>query len=254
MFTPGTRNIRSNLVLGGALLVAFLTLALAPRADAYIYWANHDSNAIARANLDGSAPNQAFVAGASSPSGVAVDDAHIYWANEGTNSIGRANLDGSAPNPSFLLTQDNAWGIAVDSAHVYWSNYDAFTSIGRANLDGSAPVTSFIPAYRPSGIAVDALGSGTTGPKTKITKKPKAKIKTKEKKVKVKVSFSSEAGATFECKLDKADYEPCTSPYSVMAKSKGGKGKKHKISIKARDTSGNVGKPATVEFTVIRKG
>ena len=86
------------------------------------------------------------------------------------------------------------------------------------------------------------------------TLKPKGKIKTAKKKVKVKVSFSSEAGTTFKCKLDKADYKSCTSPYTVKAKSKGGKGKKHTISVQATDAAGNVGKPAVVKFKVIRKG
>ena len=54
-------------------------------------------------------------------------------------------------------------------------------------------------------------------------------------------------------KLDKAAYKPCTSPYKVKAKSRPGKGKKHTISIKAKDGAGNVGKPAVVKFKVIRK-
>lgn len=94
----------------------------------------------------------------------------------------------------------------------------------------------------------------TTAPKAKITKKPKSKIKTTKKKVTVKVLFTSEQGAKFKCKLDKAAYKACTSPYSVKAKSKGGKGKKHTISIKATDRAGNVGKAAVVEFKVIRTG
>ena len=93
----------------------------------------------------------------------------------------------------------------------------------------------------------------TVTPKTKITKKPKAKIKTKKKSVKVKVRFTSEPGATFRCRLDKSRFKPCASPYKVKAKSKRGKGKKHKISIKAIDAAGNVGKPAVVKFKVIRK-
>ncbi len=90
-------------------------------------------------------------------------------------------------------------------------------------------------------------------PKTKITKKPKSRIKTTKKKVKVKVSFKSEADAIFKCKLDDANYKRCTSPYIVKAKSKGGKGRKHTISIRAT-VDGLVGKPAVIKFKVIRKG
>lgn len=92
----------------------------------------------------------------------------------------------------------------------------------------------------------------TTAPKTTITGAPKAKIRTSKSKANVTVSFRSEQGAKFKCRLDKAKYEPCSSPYTVMAESKGGKGKKHAISIRATDRAGNVGKAATVRFKVIR--
>lgn len=94
----------------------------------------------------------------------------------------------------------------------------------------------------------------TQAPNTTITGKPQSKLKTTKGSAKVKVSFTSEPGATFECKLDKAEYQPCRSPYSVRAKSKGGGGKKHTISIQATDQAGNGGSPATVKFKVIRKG
>ena len=86
------------------LLAALLasSLALASRADAYIYWTG--SNGIGRANLDGTGANPSFIPEASSPYGVAVDSAHVYWANfeTGTSTIGRANLDGTGANPSFI--------------------------------------------------------------------------------------------------------------------------------------------------------
>ncbi len=93
----------------------------------------------------------------------------------------------------------------------------------------------------------------TAAPWTRITKEPKNRIKTTERTAKVRVSFSSEKGAKFKCGLDKASYKPCTSPYSVKAKSKPGKGKKHTISIQATDQAGNVGKAMTVKFTVIKR-
>ncbi|HEX3359513.1 MAG TPA: Ig-like domain-containing protein [Solirubrobacterales bacterium] len=89
-------------------------------------------------------------------------------------------------------------------------------------------------------------------PITQFTTKPKAKTKTRNKAVKVKVSFSSEAGARFECRLDKAAFKPCSSPFTVQAKSKSGKGLVHTISVRATDTSGNVGEPEVVGFDVVR--
>ena len=121
---------------------------------------------------------------------------------------------------------------------------------GSQDLDGNpraAGASTDIGAY-------ELVPADTTPPKTKITKKPKKKIKTRKSRVKVKVSFSSEAGASFECRLDKAAFKPCTSPYSAKAKSKAGKGKKHTISVRAIDAAGNVeAKPATVKFTVVKK-
>ncbi len=106
------------------------------------------------------------------------------------------------------------------------------------------------PASR--AFTVDTTPPDTTGPDTKIGKRPKAKIKTKKKKVRVKVAFSSEPGATFKCRLDKAKFKPCKSPYRVKVKAKAGKGKKHSISVRATDESGNTGKTAKVAFRVVR--
>ena len=50
---------------------------LAARADAYVYWTNNDTNAIGRANLDGTNPDQSFITGATHPLGVAVDASHV---------------------------------------------------------------------------------------------------------------------------------------------------------------------------------
>ena len=115
------------------------------------------------------------------------------------------------------------------------------------------PGTVFETGVR-AGNGLVTIAYEASAPRTKFTKKPKSKIKTKKNKVKVKVSFKSEQGAKFKCKLDNASYKPCKSPYSVKAKSKGGKGKKHTISIQATDQAGNVGKATTVKFTVIKKG
>ncbi len=93
----------------------------------------------------------------------------------------------------------------------------------------------------------------TTGPATTITKRPEVTINTERKSVRVAVSFSSEAGATYECKLDGARYEPCNSPYRVRASSKVGRGRQHTISVRATDAAGNVGGTESVSFTVVRE-
>jgi hypothetical protein len=137
-----------------ATLVA---LALAGRADAFVYWGNPGDGQIGRANLDGSGADPGFVQPAVGPCGIAVDDQHLYWANGtglGTSTIGRSNLDGSNVQQDFITGADDPCGVAVDDQHVYWANFGNGT-IGRANLDGSGVDQSFVTgAQDPCGIAV----------------------------------------------------------------------------------------------------
>jgi len=70
----------------------------------------------------------------------------------------------------------------------------------------------------------------------------------------VAVSFDSDEGATFECRLDGAGFEPCSSPFSTTARSKPRKGRKHTIEVRATDAAGNVeADSASVGFRVVRK-
>ena len=86
----------------------------------------------------------------------------------------------------------------------------------------------------------------TTPPNTTITKGPKDKTK---KKTATFEFSSSEAGSTFECKLDNGPFQPCTSPHDVKVK----KGK-HTFEVRAKDAAGNVdGSPATDSWKVKKK-
>ena len=83
----------------------------------------------------------------------------------------------------------------------------------------------------------------TDPPKTKISKPPPASSALS----KVKVKFESdEAFSTFECKLDKKPYKPCTSPESYKVKPG-----RHKIRVRAFDKAGNVDPtPARAKFKI----
>ncbi len=82
-------------------------------------------------------------------------------------------------------------------------------------------------------------------PQTKITKGPKAK--THATTVKFKFS-SSEAGSTFECKLDKKPFKPCRSPKKYKKLKPG----KHVFKVWAIDKAGNVDPtPAKKKFKVL---
>ena len=151
------RLLSSTIAAVLALLAALLglALALAPRADAYVYWTapgTPSGPTIGRANLDGTGMNQSFISGVGPPLAIAVDAGHIYWENDDTNTIGRANLDGTGVNKNFI--GGYTFGIAVDADHIYWAETAA--PIGRANLDGTDVDENFIGGVFPLGIAVDA--------------------------------------------------------------------------------------------------
>ena len=141
-----------------ALLTALLALplTLAPRAEGYVYWTNHDTDTIGRANLDGTNADQSFITRTGAPVGIAVDAEHVYWANDG-GTIGRAELDGTRADQGFISPgAGTPQGVAVDANHVYWADFSTDT-IGRANLDGTNVDQSFISgASDPVGVAVDA--------------------------------------------------------------------------------------------------
>jgi hypothetical protein len=71
----------------------------------------------------------------------------------------------------------------------------------------------------------------TTAPETTIDSGPSATTTVAE----TTFEFSSEEGATFECRLDGAAYSACTSPKSYMALTDGS----HTFQVKATDAVGN---------------
>ena len=76
------------LALLAALLV--LPLALAPRAEAFIYWDITARNG--RANLDGTGVD---CDSWTSRGVLAVDARHIYWGRQDGDTVARAKLDGT---------------------------------------------------------------------------------------------------------------------------------------------------------------
>jgi hypothetical protein len=86
----------------------------------------------------------------------------------------------------------------------------------------------------------------TTPPDTKITKGPPKKTH----KTTAKFKFtSSEAGSTFECKLDKGKFKKCGSPKTYKKLKPG----KHVFKVRAIDKAHNVDPtPAKRKFTILR--
>jgi hypothetical protein len=169
------RPHKGRLVLLLAALLA-LTLALAPRADAFVYWIGNQGEpgtieeanpTIGRANLDGSDVKRDFIVlpGRGGGGGMAVDGTHLHWAktaiDEPHGDIGRANLDGTSPNQTFItdVNMNFRSGVAVDDEHIYWVTAIAGGTggIGRANLDGTGVEENFITGldFPADGLAVD---------------------------------------------------------------------------------------------------
>jgi hypothetical protein len=78
------------------------------------------SDTIGRANLDGSAPAQGFVApdGGTAPCGLAAFGGRLYWVafgGGGGTAIGRVDLDGQNPVPGLVSGATAPWGVAVDA-------------------------------------------------------------------------------------------------------------------------------------------
>ncbi len=168
-------TLRSGWKLTAALIAALAALAAlgAARASAYVFWT--DQSSLARANLDGSHPNQHLLSVGDTSGGLTDDGSHVYWVKAPSRqpddtpnqdgAIMRANLDGSG------VTQV-VGGIAPVSVHVqgsqvYFVNWNASgtNTIGRTNLDGSGLNSSFIdvPAWHDSsdgGPGFIALGGG----------------------------------------------------------------------------------------------
>ena len=117
-------------------------------------------------------------------------------------------------------------------------------------VDAETGTTDVYGDARPQGFAND-IGADelpdTVAPKTRITKKPKRRTRSPR----AKFAFASnEPGAAFECKLDKAPFEACSSPLKLKKL----KPRRHKISVRAVDTAGNADTtPASYRWTVRKR-
>ena len=147
-----TAAIVAMIVLAFGILTTAANPANATTTD-YVYWTNVNSNAIGRANIDGTAPDQNFITGANAPDGVTATSTHIYWTNVNNGTIGRANIDGTGANQNFITGANLPFGVTATSTHVYWANRTNNT-IGRANIDGTGTNQNFITgANGPVGVA-----------------------------------------------------------------------------------------------------
>jgi hypothetical protein len=116
---------------------------------------------------------------------------------------------------------------------------------------GNSPASTSCADPR-AAIVISPPSSDTTSPDTRITAHPKKKLKIGPSKKKAKASFgftSTEAGSSFECRIDAKAFAPCTSPKKYKLK----KGK-HTFAVAATDAAGNRdATPAEFKVKVVRK-
>ena len=83
--------MRKLLALVAALVVLVPALAFAPpAAAAKIYWADAETGAVGRANLNGTGVDRRFIGGAEDLWDVAVDAAHVYWTAGNRATLARS--------------------------------------------------------------------------------------------------------------------------------------------------------------------
>ncbi|MGH2953065.1 MAG: S1 family peptidase [Solirubrobacterales bacterium] len=96
---------------------------------------------------------------------------------------------------------------------------------------------------------IDVTGSGAgadvTPPETTITKHPRKR----SRKRKARFKFIADEPATFECRIDKRAFKPCSSPFKKRVSRKN-----HRFRVRAIDASGNVDpSPALFKWKVKKK-
>ncbi len=116
-----------------------------------------------------------------------------------------------------------------------------------------ASTTLYFRPFATAGVAQPRVPGATqqfttlpdkTPPVVSFDKKPKNKVE--GSKATYKFS-SSEAGSSFECKLDHKRYKPCTSPHKVKHLKPG----KHRFKVEAIDAAGNTSAAAKDKFRVV---
>ena len=148
-----------------AAFLLVLPLALAPRAAAYIYWTNLDTQTMGRAKLNGTGVEPGFLDVTRGP--MTVDARRIYWVSgKKSDKVARARIDGTGIDRNYItgfvplycarVCSGIVNDLAVGAGHIYGAGYGTGSyTIVRANLDGTGIDHNFIRTTT-FAVAVDA--------------------------------------------------------------------------------------------------
>src|SRR5829696_3320863 len=207
--TSTKQNLNAN--------TGLLVLASDDTSDYYLH------NTIDLADVDTTAPETTIDSG---PSGTVnnTSASFAFSSNEAGSSF-ECSLDGAAfASCSSPQSYDNL----SDGSHTF----DVRAKDAAGNTDAT-----------PASCSWTVGTADTTAPETIIDSGPSGTITVAD----ATFTFSSEAGATFECRLDGAAYSACNSPKSYTNLSNGS----HTFDVRATDGAGNVdATPASRTFTV----
>jgi hypothetical protein len=175
---------------------------------------------------------------------IAVQTGDVIGFFGGGSGVFNCGREPAGFNASFFNGADQS----VGSNQTYSVSSDVELDVS-ANLEPDADGDGFGDETQdlcPSDPDTQKACPDKTAPETTITKQPKTK--TKSKKATFEFS-SSEPNSTFNCSLDGAPFDTCTSPKGYTVKAG-----RHSFTVLAKDTAGNVDdSPATKSWTVKKK-
>jgi hypothetical protein len=181
---------------------------------------NRDDSPASRAiTVDTAAPETTIDSG---PSGLSNDSTPTYSFSSEPGARFQCRVDNAA---FAACTSPHTTGVLADGAHTF----EVRATDAAGNTDGS-------PASR-------ALSIDTAAPETTIGDKPPATTTSTN----ATFTFSSEAGANFECALDAAAFAACTSPRQYTGLAVGS----HQFRVRATDAAGNTdASPGSYAWTI----
>jgi PKD repeat protein len=169
----------------------------------------------------------------SGPSGTVTDSSVSFaFSSSEAGSTFECSLDGAAYS---ACTSPKGYTNLSNGSHTF----EVRATDAAGNVDAT-------PASRTFSVDVPAPPQDTTPPETTIDSGPSGTVKPKDATF---MFHSSEAGSTFECKLDSGPYSACSSPKRYTGLANGS----HTFLVRATDAAGNTdATPASRTWTVRR--